>query len=353
MHTIARLLSISLAATPLLIGFYLVYKLLLAGDSRHRLNRVLLVIVPPVTFGVLPLTKYILRLTHSTNSTHSGVIEIVSVGSFMKPADWILWGYAAGIAVTLLLTVITYMRIAGIIGKGSKIAQGRFTLVVTDKSDIVPFSWMRYIVIPRQDYEQNAGMIILHEKCHLVKHHWLDMIVSQLVIIVNWFNPAAWLLREELKSVHEFQADSAVITSGADARNYQMLLIAKAMGRRFPSLANSLNHSSLKRRIDMMISPRRHRDMSLRMAALLLSATAAVTLLLTPSVDAYLRAVGRMGLPTMAVNRTPTLDGVEIYLNGDKISNEEMQSLSPDKIRSVEVNKSQKDNTIISIDYED
>ncbi len=57
---------------------------------------------------------------------------------------------------------------------------------------------------------------------------------------------------EEMKNVHEYQADNAVINSGADMRKYQYLLIEKAVGKRFPSPANSLNHSNLKKRVTMM-----------------------------------------------------------------------------------------------------
>ncbi len=103
-----------------------------------------------------------------------------------------------------------------------------------------------------------------------------------------WYNPVAWLMREALKSVHEYQADEAVMTSGADLREYQMLLVKKAVGARFPSLANSLNHSKLKKRITMM-----HKDRSnvvRRMWALALFPAAAVAVAVagTPAVSLLL-----------------------------------------------------------------
>ena len=76
--------------------------------------------------------------------------------------------------------------------------------------------------------------------------------LAQIVCIVNWFNPVAWLMRDELMLVHEYQADMAVIDGGHNPENYQILLIKKAVGARFTSLANSLNHSKLKKRITMM-----------------------------------------------------------------------------------------------------
>lgn len=82
---------------------------------------------------------------------------------------------------------------------------------------------------------------------HVRSRHWIDLLIAQAVCVVNWFNPAAWLMRDELMLVHEYQADMAVIDHGHDPQEYQMLLIKKAVGSRFPSLANSLNHSKLKK----------------------------------------------------------------------------------------------------------
>ena len=64
----------------------------------------------------------------------------------------------------------------------------------------------------------------------------MDLLIAQTVCIVNWFNPAAWLMRDELMLLHEYQADMAVIDRGLDRHGYQMLLIRKAAGARFPSL---------------------------------------------------------------------------------------------------------------------
>lgn len=76
--------------------------------------------------------------------------------------------------------------------------------------------------------------------------------LAQLYAVLVWYNPVSWLMIDELKTVHEYEADEAVIASGLNLRDYQMLLIKKAVGARLPSLANSLNHSKLQKRITMM-----------------------------------------------------------------------------------------------------
>lgn len=80
----------------------------------------------------------------------------------------------------------------------------------------------------------------------------MDIFIGQLYAILVWYNPVSWLMIDELKTVHEYEADEAVIDSGANLKEYQMLLIKKTAGARLPSLANSLNHSKLQKRVTMM-----------------------------------------------------------------------------------------------------
>ena len=71
---------------------------------------------------------------------------------------------------------------------------------------------------------------------------------------LQWFNPLVWILRTELKMLHEYEADEAVINQGIDAKQYQLLLVKKAVGAQRFQLANGFNHAKLKNRITMMQS---------------------------------------------------------------------------------------------------
>lgn len=350
MHAIAVLLSLSLAATPVLIVLYVAYRILLSNDGRLNLNRRILTLLPPLALFALPLVRYI---GSSVKHTADGSVTVVSVASVVKIPDWIYWVYGGGIAVTLILTIVAYIRILKIVRSGSKSLCGQYTLVISDNETIVPFSWMHYIVVSRKDYELNARLIVLHEKYHLAQHHWLDLVILRCVIIINWFNPTAWLLMEELKSVHEFQADRAVIASGIDSRHYQMLLLSRAAGTGFSSVADSLGNASLKRRIDMMLYPRKHRGIVFRTVGTSIAALAAVTLLFPPGVRAYLQTIESPMATDLELDSTPARARV-VYLNGKEITEEEMNSLNPHNIKSVTVRKSSPDsnNSIIIIDYE-
>ena len=129
---------------------------------------------------------------------------------------------------------------------------GPFHLILTEGNQ-PPFSWMHYIVLSEKDYRENPTEILTHEMAHIWHHHSWDLLLADIGILLQWFNPAAWLLKQEMQSVHEYEADDAVLAAGVDAKSYQLLLIKKAVGTSRYTMANSFNHSSLKKRITMML----------------------------------------------------------------------------------------------------
>ena len=241
-----------------MLAMYLAYTACLARYNQHTFNRGVLMIIYAVAFAGTPALMAILgRHTPATYPPVS-VAEIqnaVSAGAPIAKPLWgtvLIWIYILGMAAVALKTLSTWLRLIKVIHSGEKIMRDGFVLVLTDDERYAPFSWLHYVVISRSDYTDHCTAILTHELKHIASGHWVDLLIAQGVCIINWFNPAAWLMRDELMLVHEYQADRAVMDRGLDAREYQMLLIKKAVGARFPSLANSLNHSKLKKRITMM-----------------------------------------------------------------------------------------------------
>ena len=245
-----------------MLAMYLSYRLFLSRDNLHSFNRAVLLSIYAISFLAIPGTYLIKKITtaSTTDAIHFDDIQVLSgISTPTAKPVWgtiLIWIFIAGMSIVLIKTLITWIRLSTVIRSGQKIDQGQYTLVVTDNEHYAPFSWMTYVVISRHDYGKNSSAIIAHEIKHVASYHWIDLLIAQIVCIINWFNPAAWLMRDELMLVHEYQADMAVIDSGHDAQEYQMLLIEKAVGSRFPSLANSLNHSNLKKRITMMYKER-------------------------------------------------------------------------------------------------
>ena len=120
-----------------------------------------------------------------------------------------------------------------------------------DKS-VPPFSWMNWIVMCREDYDSGNRHILEHEKAHIRLGHSKEVLLVDILSAFQWFNPAMWLLKRDLRAIHEFEADDAVLRGGANIKEYQYSLIRKAVSASGYSITNSFNHSILKNRITMM-----------------------------------------------------------------------------------------------------
>jgi TonB family protein len=259
----------SLQSAICLAAFYLFYKVLLSRETFHRFNRIALLgvlalsfIIPPAltAFPVQPATamtgiegllsaeddilpeKMNDTAGHAKNETGNTLLSILLIL------------YPAGCVVLLIRSVLQAIRIIRIIRKGKCLKTGTgTTFIIPDNEKISPFSWMKHIVLSQSDYEEAGDTIIAHEIAHIRLHHTCDLIIAQVCLTVQWFNPAAWLLYRELQDIHEYEADEAVLRQGIDAKHYQLLIIKKAVGTRLYSMANSFNHSNLKKRITMML----------------------------------------------------------------------------------------------------
>lgn len=255
------LFSITLVSGIILMCLYLPYKLLLARERQHRFNRIVILSIY-LTAVMVPLLQ---RIPMPVSESVGGnvAIEIGNItagqiaGGIIEPTTpmWsriLLWVYLVGVVVTLLKFLWSYIRLLHIIRTGRKEERNGYTLVIFDDVRISPFSWQKYIVMGESGDADESNAVMVHELRHIASHHSADILIAQLYAIFVWYNPVSWLMIDELKTVHEYEADDAVIESGANLKEYQMLLIKKTAGARLPSLANSLNHSKLQKRITMM-----------------------------------------------------------------------------------------------------
>ncbi|MDR2233323.1 MAG: M56 family metallopeptidase [Tannerella sp.] len=252
----------SLQSSICLAAFYLFYKLLLSRDTFHRFNRfalidmiVLSAALPWLAILLIPVQSLAVESVQATPEISDFIPPLLSAySSPNRLLSAILLIYISGCAVFLLRSIWTVYRILRLIRKGhrTKIINNISLTVHTD-GRIAPFSWMNNIVVSQTDMNESGDTILLHEQAHIRRRHTLDLMLAELCIIFQWYNPAAWLLYRELQHVHEYEADQSVLNQGINAKQYQLLLIKKAVGTRRYSLANSLNHSNLIKRITMML----------------------------------------------------------------------------------------------------
>ena len=257
----------------LIIVFYMFYRLMLSRETFHRVNRVVLLLTAIASF-VLPLCVITLHKTVTL-----AVSPTVSVGDLQmeiaEEAGPVAWQvvlpliFAIGVAVTLGHTLTSIVKVMLLIRRSEKHPQPDGTILcVTGNAEVSPFSWMHYIVMNRADYEAQDAAILAHERGHIRLRHSWDLLLVDLLTALQWFNPAMWMLRQDLRAIHEYEADGAVLSQGINARQYQYLLISKASGIGGYSIANGISHSTLKNRITMMLHKKSERSSLLKLFAL-------------------------------------------------------------------------------------
>ncbi len=244
-----------------LVAFALFFRVLLSKETFHRFNRVLLLASSALAF-ILPFCVIVSHETVKvmTAEDFGPAPEALppAQGETMEFADYLLIAmgviFAAGAVAVLVRTLVSILRIRRLAAGGRRIPQDDGTvLVIVEDKKYSPFSWMKYIVMSEEDYSSANEGILIHEKAHIALGHSWDILFMELITAMQWFNPAAWMLKADLTALHEYEADEAVINAGTDMREYQLMLVRKAVvAVRYPA-ANNLNHSTLKNRITMML----------------------------------------------------------------------------------------------------
>ncbi len=205
--------------------------------------------------------------------------------------DYIVTLYLIGVIVMTLYFLVSLVRLALFIIKGEHIKQDGSHIILHRHNSVAPFAWCGYMMMPRRDWYEYGQMIVRHEKAHIECRHWIDLLFMQAAIIITWYCPAIWLLRNEFHTLHEYEADSRVLASGVKREEYQIFLIKKTVGARFATLSNCLNHSSLKKRITMMLSSKQTGTARVRAFVMVPAMALALIGLATPAVSAVINEV--------------------------------------------------------------
>ena len=278
-----------------LVAFYLFYKVLLSRETFYRFNRFALLSLMAFS-AVLPLVQITLKseVGQTIVSVEDWLVEVVSVEEAAPVLTWpqaLVLIYLIGVLFFVLRQAYSVVRLLQLLRKGKRVDAGLYLsdaegihLIAVDER-LAPFSWMNYIVVSENDLHEDVREILLHECAHIRHRHSWDLLVAEVCIFLQWFNPAAWLLKQELQTIHEYEADDCVLREGIDARHYQLLLIKKAVGTRLYSMANNLNHSNLKKRITMMMKRKSNPWARLKYAYVLPLAAIAVAAFARPEVQ--------------------------------------------------------------------
>ena len=297
----------ALKSALLLTLLYGGFSALLSRETFHRFNRMLLL-------GIVVLSM-VLPAVHITISSPAPIVleqyrvesampeveipaidektaevevtkvnQQVSAGNLLKEEYFWESMYLVGLFVALACFVRRGVLLARNLRGGLRLRDEQGNTIVVKGGTFPPFSFMHWIAINVNDYEQHRRSILTHEQAHARLGHSWDVLLLEMVQMFQWFNPFVWLLGRELKAIHEYEADEAVICQGIDAKQYQQLLVIKAVGNRLQLLANTLNRGSLKKRINMMQQQKSNRWRMLRAAFVIPVATLAVIAFAKPEI---------------------------------------------------------------------
>ena len=248
-----------IARAGLYLGlFYAFYLLVMRRTTIFRLNRALLLCG---SFLCLMLPFFRLR-----SVVTAGLASELSMAAADAEAaeeavqaafPWkevLLAIYAAGALATLTLYALSAWKIRRTMRRGESTRMDDGCRLIVLDEDVPSFSWGRRIVMSRKDLVENPA-IFTHEMMHVHCRHSVDLLLFFPLQLLFWWNPLVWITREELRLLHEYEADEGVIQKGIDATSYQLLLVRKAVGEHRFTLASGFQHAKLKSRIEMMIKP--------------------------------------------------------------------------------------------------
>ena len=256
---------------------------LLEKETFHRLNRILILGCLIMSFAI-PLVHFTGGTNPTVDMVRQAVLlpEVLINGNAKELSVW-SWAdimtciYIIGVVAIFTMTVVQTASLILRLRKCEHITDNRGNTIVLTDCATSPFCLFHYIVMSRDDYANNRSYILTHEQEHIRLGHSIDLVVLQVATIIQWFNPFVWLIGKNLKAIHEFEVDEAVLNKGIDATQYQKFLVIKAVGNRLQPFANNLNKESLKRRIIMMNQKKSNRWMMLKALFIIPVATLAVS----------------------------------------------------------------------------
>ena len=285
-----------LKSTLCLSLFYLMFRTLMRKEHSFVLNRILVltivvfsavipllnlpqVIQTPVKVELLPVfapvetTEAAMPIVNNLNiSEQSGeivpVTEVVAQSGNVSFQQLLPYIYLAGLLITLLMLVYGLIRLYFLFRNAKTIKMEDYRLLLIE-GEISAFSFGRFVVLSKSDYEEHRHAMLAHEQAHIRLNHFYDLLLLEVVKIFHWFNPVVYWLIQDLKEIHEFQADDFTLNKGIDATQYQLLIIQKCVGTQKFALANSFNHCQIKKRIVMMNKQKSSKARSWKAAAFL------------------------------------------------------------------------------------
>lgn len=290
-----------------------------------------------------PMVANVLVERPAENSLSSLVV------SFLPYLNYI---YFAGIIVLSVSALVSIIRLMIIKKSAQKIVLHGITVYKHNNKFLSSFSWMNWIFIYDGAVKDDTYALITHELAHVRLYHWVDIILTQLILILQWFNPAVWILKKELDEVHEFQADNKVINSGTDKFDYQLMLLRNLSNGRVPVLVAGIKGRSIKKRLQMMHKTDFKSNYFVRGISVCVAVLCGMILLKMPAVAEVVEVQQPVPKENIVVLGNEDLDDIVYYIDNKQVTSEDVSNYDSSRISCIEVfNDDNKAIGIVSKEY--
>ncbi len=245
-----------------LTGFSLVYLLFLRNERFFRIKRAFLIAGILASF-LLPLISihYIEELPASqiippvgitdTNSVSVPAGETIVNGTIFSYKHVLLLIYFLGIIILTIRIIKQIIVLYRTIRNNNFSSRGR-TRIIRIQGIKSPFSFFNYVFISSSAEPGDAEQILNHEEVHIRQKHWLDLLLAELIRLLQWVNPFAWIYSGFVRQNHEYLADEAALQLTSDPPSYKAALLNQIFNVPVIPLSNTFYYSTGKKRFEMM-----------------------------------------------------------------------------------------------------
>ena len=242
-----------------LTGFALVYFVFLQNEKYFKLNRIFLLTGLLVSF-LFPLISihYRVEIPVPDSASFTGpvgrlfsTVQVGTGGGQFNYKTVLILIYLAGISFMFFRLVGQIWGLYGMIS-GSVTEKTGPAKVIRNPEIPSSFSFFNYVFINTSAEEKGSAEILNHELVHISQKHWIDLLLSETLVLLQWMNPVAWKYYGFVRSNHEYLADEAVLRQTSDPAGYKAVLINQLLNSRVFSLSDSFGYSINKKRFEMM-----------------------------------------------------------------------------------------------------
>ena len=234
--------------------FLIVYSIFLRPTTFYRFNRIFLMSGFVMSF-IIPAIRYTYDVfVPAVTTVERTISETAYIVNSQSPDIWTILFivYLTGVFIVSSRNIMAYRKLRLLVKNGTHAKKDNINIIESNHIKS-PFSVLNYVLLnPQNLTKREKELILQHEIMHINQKHWLDLLCSECILLIQWFNPLSWFYVHLLKENHEFLADKAVIESGGSPAIYQAVLINQRFQGQVFSFTSSFNDHKPINRLNML-----------------------------------------------------------------------------------------------------